>query len=273
MIGDKRVPVLEYSENFSGWTDDLTELHEDAVGDTHPIDIASRADAIRQLSLQLRGIESPVIIEIGCSSGFLLRDIQRVLPNAFLLGADVVKAPLYDLALDFPTLPLFRFDLVQCPLPDASIDAVVLLNVLEHIEDDDQAIRQILRLLKPGGIAVIEVPAGPSLYDDYDRALMHYRRYEMCGLVRQCDKVGFSILRKSHLGFFIFPAFAHVKKRNQKEKRVSVQDCVKKQAQNTSSSSILKVMMKVEVALGRYVSYFIGIRCLLTIRKTNVNPY
>ena len=46
VIGDKSSPVLEYSENFAGWSDDLSALHEEAVGEGHPIDFASRHDAL-----------------------------------------------------------------------------------------------------------------------------------------------------------------------------------------------------------------------------------
>jgi SAM-dependent methyltransferase len=63
---------------------------------------------------------------------------------------------------------LLHFDLRHCPLPDGSFDGVILLNVLEHIKEDAAALRQIARILKPGGIAAIEVPAGRGLYDIYD---------------------------------------------------------------------------------------------------------
>ena len=43
------------------------------------------------------------------------------------------------------------------------LGAVVLLNVLEHIQDHEGALRQLYRILKPGGVVIIEVPAGPHL--------------------------------------------------------------------------------------------------------------
>jgi SAM-dependent methyltransferase len=268
-LGQESVPVLEYSENFAGWSDDLTTLHEETAGDAHPIDLASRTDALRQLQRHLAGKSAPVIMEIGCSSGFLLRDISTVLPNATLVGADVVKMPLYRLAEKLPHIPLLRFDLLQCPLPDASFDAVVLLNVLEHIEDDVRALQQLYRLLKPGGIAVIEVPAGPALYDAYDKALMHFRRYGMAELATKLTKTGFSITRQSHLGCFLYPAFAYVKHKNQKNPPQDLQALVKKQANDTSSSFLMKTIMGVETALGSHLSYPVGIRCLVTAKKPN----
>ena len=49
VLGDQHIQVLEYSENFAGWSDDLTSLHEEAAGDSHPIDLASRNDAVAQI--------------------------------------------------------------------------------------------------------------------------------------------------------------------------------------------------------------------------------
>lgn len=268
-LGNASISVLEYSENFAGWSDDLTTLHEETAGDAHPIDVASRVDAVRQLTRYLHGKQAPVVLEIGCSSGFLLKDISTELPQAVLVGADVVKAPLYRLAEQLPNVPLMRFDLLKCPLPDSTFDAVVLLNVLEHIEDDVRALRQVFRLLKPGGVAVIEVPAGPHLYDVYDRALMHFRRYAMPELVEKLEDIGFEVTRKSHLGSLVYPAFAYIKRRNQKTNQSDVQAVVTKQAKSTSSSILMRAAMGIESFIGGYVSYPMGIRCLLSARKAH----
>ncbi|HEX6180936.1 MAG TPA: class I SAM-dependent methyltransferase, partial [Chitinophagaceae bacterium] len=58
-----------------------------------------------------------------------------------------------------------------------SFDTVFALNVVEHIEDHDLAIRNALKLLRRGGNLVILVPAGQWLYNRFDKELGHYRRY------------------------------------------------------------------------------------------------
>jgi len=267
-LGQQIVPVLEYSENFAGWSDDLTALHEEAAGDSHPIDVASRDDALRQLQANL-SMKAACILEIGCSSGFMLKKMKLALPDATIVGADVVREPLYRLAKELPSVPLLRFDLLQCPLPYDSFDAVVMLNVLEHIEDDFSALAQVHRILKPGGIAVIEVPAGPHLYDAYDKALNHFRRYKLSELTAKLQSAGFSVERQSHLGFFLYPAFAMVKRRNQRQKSQEDPNAlVKAQASDTSSSGLLKIAVAMEQALGNWFSYPTGIRCLALGRKT-----
>src|SRR6266550_7101789 len=92
-LGDLAVPVLSYETGSSGWTDDLTSFHEEHAGSAHFIDRASRQRALDQLDKHLKA-GSPVILEIGCSSGFMLRAMREQLPQAFLIGSDYVLGPL-----------------------------------------------------------------------------------------------------------------------------------------------------------------------------------
>lgn len=267
-LGDRVVPLLEYSDNGEGWSDDLTQLHEEAAGDSHPIDTASRNDALAQLAARF-GDREFTLLEVGCSSGFMLKELRRRFPKATIIGADVIRDALYALADENPGIPLLRFDLVKCPLPSDSCDAVVMLNVLEHISDDAGALAQTYRILKPGGVAVIEVPAGPHLYDAYDKALLHFRRYRLSELTEKLERAGFAVERRSHLGFFLYPAFAAVKRRNQRRlgEQTNLDEIVKTQASRTSKSKLLSLAVSLETALGKLVSYPTGIRCLAVARK------
>lgn len=266
VFGDQRMPVLEYSENFAGWSDDLTALHEEAAGDSHPIDLASRNDAVAQVKKSMPSAQA-VIMEIGCSSGFLIRDLAKAFPEAVIMGADVVKEPLYRLARTLPGIPLIRFDLLQCPLPDKSVDVLVMLNVLEHIEDDVGALQKAFNLLKPGGSLIIEVPAGPYLYDAYDVELHHFRRYAASELQHKLTQVGFKVCRKSHLGVVLFPAFAAVKLLNKWSSPGKNKAVVREHAVNTSGNRFVKLAMGFE---SKWLSDFktpFGIRVLATAIK------
>jgi SAM-dependent methyltransferase len=261
--------ILDYSSNAAGWNDNLTSFHEETAGSEHFMDRASRQHAMEQL-IRYAGRNPAVILEVGCSSGYLLAQIASQFTDTAVLGADVVKEPLEQLASRFPELPLFRFDLVQCPFPDQSIDAVVLLNVLEHIEDDAAAMAQVFRILKPNGIAVIEVPAGPHLYDAYDQSLMHFRRYALSDLRRLASNANLRIVEQSHLGFLLYPGFYIVKRRNRRLLSRSAdaqKQVVAKNIRNTGSSGLLGWLMERELAMGRWFSYPFGIRCLLTCSK------
>jgi ubiquinone/menaquinone biosynthesis C-methylase UbiE len=270
-IGETRPLVLRYSDNTSGWTDDLTCFHDNVTGSNHWIDRASRQYAAEQLKKYLPQTKNRVILEIGCSSGDMLRLMRRKFPDAVIIGSDCIGGSLDDLAEEFPDTPMMQFDLLKCPLPDSSIDAVVLLNVLEHIRDDALALRQIKRILKLEGIMVLEVPVGPGLYDVYDKMLMHYRRYSPARLNELVHNVGFRIARRSHLGFFIFPAFWLVKKWNRRllyRHGIELQNVVKRNITKTKNNRILEFLMDREVTLQKIFRYPVGIRCVMTCVKS-----
>ena len=272
-VGDRILSILSYEASTSGWTDELTTFHETTAGDSHFIDIASRCQAVSQVA-QYNSEETPVILDIGCSSGFLLADLKAAFPRALVMGADVVPGPLLNLANNTPGIPLLHFDLTRCPLPDSSLDVAILLNVLEHIEDDALAVRHLYRILKPGGIAVIEVPAGPELYDIYDELLMHYRRYKLPGLRQIFLDSKFKILRQSHLGFFLYPGFFLVKQLRRKKRSDISEDeipaLVSQNINQTGDNPLFHALMNFELAIGKAISYPYGIRCLLTAQKPSV---
>lgn len=271
-IAGQQISVIKYTEDSSGWNDSLTAFHEsEASHGNHYIDRASRRHALQQIK-GLIGKQGVVILEVGSSSGYFLRDLKLVAPTAFIIGSDCISEPMERLAENIPNIPLIQFDLTKCPLPDNSVDALVLLNVLEHIEDDQKALKQLYRILKPGGIAVIEVPANPELYDFYDELLKHYRRYNLEKLMFISEKVGFKLLYKSHLGFFIYPLFKFVKLRNkrkknktQTEKQLNVKNMIG--FGGSISNLLLYILMLSELTLGIGIRYPFGVRCLLTLKK------
>jgi SAM-dependent methyltransferase len=187
---DKAVRVLAYDLSSPGWTNAPTPLHEELAGSELFIDVASRRHAVNAVAGYLSRSPS-LILEFGVSSGFLLRDLIAQFPKHCVVGADYTLETLEALGQKFPNIPLLQFDLTQCPLPDAFADIVVVLNVLEHIKDDRKAAAELFRTLRPGGVLIIEVPAGSKLFDVYDRAAMHHRRYDMPDLRLLLQSVGF----------------------------------------------------------------------------------
>jgi len=74
-----------------------------------------------------------------------------------------------------------------------SFDTVVCLNVVEHVQDDLGALRNIWYALGDGGCAIILVPCGPGLYDTLDEVLGHFRRYTREQLVGVAEQAGFRV--------------------------------------------------------------------------------
>jgi SAM-dependent methyltransferase len=262
--------VLAYEVGESGWSDELTELHESATeSGTHFIDVASRDHAINELKRAL-GTRRVSIMEVGCSAGHLLADMRRNLPNATLTGGDYTLGTLLKLGEKMPGIPLVRFNLAASPLPSNSYDAMVLLNVLEHIEDDAAATRHIARMLKPGGVAVIEVPAGPELFDDYDRQLQHFRRYTLPGICSVVEQAGLVVERRNYLGALIYPAFYLAKKWSQiRPKSAAKREAHVANAIGATSrfNAVGRAIMSLEQAIEPTITFPRGIRCVVTARK------
>jgi SAM-dependent methyltransferase len=262
--------VLAYEVGESGWSDELTDLHESATeSGTHFIDMASRGHAINELKRTL-GTSSASIMEVGCSAGHLLADMRRELPNAVLTGGDYTLGTLVKLGDKMPEIPLVRFNLADSPLSSNTYDAMVLLNVLEHIEDDVAAVGHIARMLKPGGVAVIEVPAGPELFDDYDRELKHFRRYKLQGLCDVIEGAGLKIERRNYLGALIYPAFYLAKKLSQSKPKPAAereQHVANAIGATSRLNPVGHAVMALEEMLSRAVEFPRGIRCVVTARK------
>ena len=77
-------------------------------------------------------------------------------------------------------------------------DTIVALNVLEHIEDHEQAVDNCRQMLRPGGKLVILVPAFESLYNEFDKAVGHKRRYSLKSLEEVMAVPGFSIIHSRY---------------------------------------------------------------------------
>jgi len=141
------------------------------------------------------------ILEIGCGTGGNL----PILKN----WGRVVGLDCSELALKFCRERGFN-DLVlgkaeNTDFPDKFFDLVVALDVLEHIKDDEQALRESNRVLKEGGYLLATVPAYPFLWSEHDEALSHFRRYSVSDFCDKLQKSGFKIKKISYLVSFVFP--------------------------------------------------------------------
>ena len=261
-------PFLTYGERSSGWDSSLTELHEESSSDNHPIDLASRRLALESLTSYLKNSQA-LVLEAGSSSGYFLDYVTRLAPQLKIIGSDFSNSLVANLAERVKNTPVVQMDLRNCPFDNDTFDGVVALNVLEHIDNDVAAMGEIYRILKPGGIAHIEVPAGPGCFDYYDEFLMHFRRYSSSELVAQVKQIGFEVLRSTHLGASVFPVFYLTKKRNRRMKLSQAEKAqlVSKQITTSKKSHLFELAIKTEMALGRFVRYPVGIRCVLTLRK------
>jgi SAM-dependent methyltransferase len=114
------------------------------------------------------------VLDVGCGWGLNLAALERAGYRA--AGLDVSRRALEK--LDRPGRELIEADLTQ-PLPQTAepSDAVLALDVIEHLDDDRAAVGDLARLTKAGGVAIVSVPALPELFSEFDLVQGHRRRY------------------------------------------------------------------------------------------------
>lgn len=100
-------------------------------------------------------------------------------------------------------------DIRALPLADASVDLLLATDVIEHVDDDKRAVAEIRRVLRPGGTALITVPAFPSLWGLQDIKSHHYRRYRMTPFLQLLERSGLVVESKFHFNYLLFaPIYA-----------------------------------------------------------------
>jgi SAM-dependent methyltransferase len=149
-----------------------------------------RALLARELdTLARRGVRPGRALDIGAAGGGNTRVLRSRGWNATALeygheGAEVAHER---------GIPVVRGDAVSLPLADESHDLVIAFDILEHIVDDKSAANEIVRVLRPGGTALIAVPCDMDLWSEHDVAVDHVRRYERDELVDLVHSAGLRI--------------------------------------------------------------------------------
>jgi SAM-dependent methyltransferase len=256
------------AEHAVNWSEGLEELHEESSR-THLIDVWTRRAILARVG---RLPEGPTVIDLGCSTGYLLEDLRRAVPDARLIGVDLVAGGLRKAHENVPDAELLQADACALPLEDSSVDAAVSANLLEHVPADESALAEIFRILRPGARAVIVVPVGPGNFDYYDRFLGHERRYARGELAGKAGAAGFQVLEDIHLGAPLYPAFWAVKQRNRRRhehlRGEALEAKVRRDIGRTTNSALGRLACRVEERLlGWGIKLPFGIRGLTVLAR------
>jgi SAM-dependent methyltransferase len=138
--------------------------------------------------------DGPDILEVGCGTGGFLRWLARGLPAARITGIDLDEVSCRraaKLCLGLPSVDVRRSDLLSLK---GSFDVVLMFDVLEHIEDDERALRHVAEKLSERGILFLTVPSDSSLYGSKDVAYGHYRRYDKRELYQKLGSAGVRVI-------------------------------------------------------------------------------
>lgn len=136
------------------------------------------------------------ILEVGAGNG-TFTEILAERPERRVVATDISRRSIDVLRGRFsqtPNVEIIHGDVDAAGRPE-TFDTAIVINVLEHIEHDNEALRQLWRSLRPGGRLILWVPAFEALYADFDRKVGHYRRYQLGGLRIQLSAAGFEVLQ------------------------------------------------------------------------------
>jgi SAM-dependent methyltransferase len=166
-------------------------------------------NAKRQLVLELIAERFPGrrdlhLVDIGGAASLIASDMQA-------FGRVETVEP--DAAMVAVARSAQGIEVHQGNLPDglptmAPAHVVTLLDVIEHIEDDETALRAVKPLLTPDGVVIITVPALKWLWNDHDVALHHKRRYTRESLAQLFEICGYRIERLSYWTSLLLPLLA-----------------------------------------------------------------
>lgn len=156
------------------------------------------------LARDIVGMTPGVALDIGAAGG----GNTRVLRGAGWLSMALEYGATGAQIASERGLSVLRADATALPCANDAMDLVVALDVLEHIDDDDAAVREIHRVLRPGGVALIAVPVDPRLWSAHDEAVGHVRRYTRSELLDLFNRNGFVIERARSWNVLLRPVVA-----------------------------------------------------------------
>jgi SAM-dependent methyltransferase len=147
------------------------------------------------------------ILDLGCGTGTMLAHLRKF--------GEVEGVDADEQAVEFcrarGELQVRLLDGPELPLPDNAFDLVTALDVLEHIEDDSRALREIRRVLRPGGLLLATVPAHRWMWGAQDEISHHFRRYSAAEISSRIGKAGLDLERLTYFNSLLFPPIAAVR--------------------------------------------------------------
>ena len=151
------------------------------------------------------------VLDIGCGTGMLLEDLQKL---GLAVGLDFSMVAL-EYCRQRGLKSLAQADVRYIPVKSGSVDIITALDLIEHIKDDHGLMAEFFRVLKPGGIAIMSVPAHKSLWSGHDVALHHFRRYEKSEFLALVKGAGLQPTKYSYgMATAFFPAMVFRRAKN-----------------------------------------------------------
>lgn len=147
------------------------------------------------------------LLEVGCGTGFMLDGLRRSFPTLRLAATDALVASLVHAATRLTGIPLYQVDARRIPFRE-EFDAVAAFDVIEHIDEDEAALREMSAALRRGGLMVLTVPQHPWLWSAVDEWSHHRRRYTRQELVTKVRAAGLEVVDIASFSSLLLPFLA-----------------------------------------------------------------
>ncbi len=144
------------------------------------------------------------ILDAGCGSGRNMLELAR---HGTVTGVELSETSVA-LARERRAGEVVAGSVLEMPFPPDSFDLAVSLDVIEHLQDDLAALRELRRTVAPGGALLVTVPAYPSLWSGHDEINHHYRRYTRRSLQRVAEQAGWEQVRTTYFNSLLLPMAA-----------------------------------------------------------------
>lgn len=205
------------------------------------------------------------ILDAGCGTGGMLRRL-----SSFGVGTGIDFSPLA-LTHAHHKIPndLCRASIAQVPFASDSFDLITSFDVLYHrsISDDQTALNELARLLKPDGIALIRVPAFESLRGAHDLRVHTRHRYTADEMRGKVQRAGLKVIRLTYANFFLFIPIYITRALQLARGKKESSDV---ELPPTILNSILESLLKIESLLIRFVDLPFGVSLFALATKNDV---
>jgi SAM-dependent methyltransferase len=158
----------------------------------------------------------PMILDVGCGTGANLKLLQSY---GDAIGIDISEEAIgFCRARGIQKSRMFLGSAVDLPFPSRQFDLAVSFDVVCNLDDDVDAFREIARVLKPGALFIVGLPAYQWLWSAHDVAVGHKRRYNAPELRKKLSAAGFQIERVTYANSLLLPFIATVRLLGRKAK-------------------------------------------------------
>lgn len=206
--------------------------------------------------------QNPQILDAGCGAGLMLPSLQNI-GSTFAMdySEDAVEfsKKLFNGEVRRGWLP------DNVPYKDKTFDAIICLDVIEHIDDDLKSLQTLNHILSDQGVLILTVPAMQFLWSKWDDLNHHKRRYHKAQLKAVIEKAGFEIQKISYYNSLLFIPIACV--RLLKNALNNDSDKSDTELPGPLMNAILKGIFSAEEWLLKFISFPVGVSLIVVANK------